>query len=86
MATIKKDTAISSVTVNKVRKKLKSFGYDPDQSIIYITYDRIAIDSNGNEVYVLDSNNVIQIPQSRFSEPLIAAWVTDSQAMILNEF
>ncbi len=86
MATIKKDTSITSVTVNKIRKKLKSFGYDPDNSLIYITYDRIVLDTLGNEVYVLDSNNVIQIPQSRFGESLIATWVTASQNMILNEF
>jgi hypothetical protein len=86
MATIKKDTAITSVTISKVRKKLTSFGYDPSQSIIYITYDRIALDYNGNEVYILDTNNVDQIPQSRFGETLIAEWITASRNMILNEF
>lgn len=87
---IQKDTAISNVTVNKIRKRLTNFTYDPSAQILYISFDRIAVNSSNVEVYVLDSNNsdVIPLtgPTSRAAEPLIAAFITAAQNMILNEF
>lgn len=83
---VKKDVSITAVTVNKTRKKLTSFGFDPNTSTIIIQYDVYALDSLGNELAVLTSNNGITIPQSRFAESLIAAWLTASNNLILNEF
>jgi hypothetical protein len=86
MSTIKKDISITPVSITKSRKKLTTFGFDPNQDVIYITYDVIALDGSNNELYTISSSNLIKIPQSRFNEPLIAAWITASQNMIQNEF
>lgn len=87
MATVTKDTTLGTPTsITKTRKKLTSYGFDPINTVIYITYDIIAVDSSNNEVYILSTGNVITIPQSRFSETLIAATITATKNMILNEF
>lgn len=86
MSSIKKDSSITAVSITKQRKKLTSFGFDPNRDIIFITYDIIALDNASNEIYTISSNIVTQIPQSRFAEPLIDAWITASKNMIQNEF
>lgn len=85
MTAIKQDKNITPVSVTKIRKKVTDYRFGTERSI-EITYDTIAIDDSGNEVYYISKQNIIEIPKARFSETLIAACIQATKDMVQNEF
>jgi hypothetical protein len=84
MANIKKDVDITDVTVAKKRHKFTGLNYDSSTDIITIGYDVIALSPADVELFK-HSVGIISIPSSRFAEPLIAAFLTAGQNLIVSE-
>ncbi len=84
MANIKKDTTITSVNIVKRREKFTGLNFDSDSNSITINYDLWVLDGAGNEVYKY-GQAIITIPQSRFSETLIATFITAGTNLIISE-
>jgi hypothetical protein len=84
MANIKKDTVIPTVSIVKRRSKFSGQNFDSESNTIYINYDLFVLDSNNVEVYKYGQTTVV-IPQSRFNEPAVAAFIAAGTTLITNE-
>jgi len=84
MANIKKDIDITNITVDKKRYKFTGQNYDSNSDTININYEIWALNASNVELFKYDQA-IIVIPSSRFAEPLIAAFLTAGQNLIVSE-
>lgn len=84
MANIKKDVTITTVTIPKKRYRFTGQNFDSETNTITINYDIIALNATNVELFK-HAQGSVEIPQSRFGEAHIAAFLSAGQTMIETE-
>jgi hypothetical protein len=84
MANVKKDIDIANLTIDKKRYKRTGINFDDVSDTITITYDILALNAS-NVVLFKYGQEAVTIPQSRFGEANIAAFIAAGDTMTISE-